>query len=659
MIKSGFSLIKIKSINEEKRIISGIASTPHLDRQGDIVDPKGVKFETMPKLMLYHDSTKPVGNLTVVDVTKDGIVFEAQIPNVTEDGVIKDRVDEAWHSLKYNLISAVSIGFRTLEHEVLKSGGWLIKSWEWLELSLVPIPAQPNAIITGIKAFDEQIRASMGDKKDLDIKEKSSTVDSEKKTKSVIVKINKQQNKENKEMKITAQLKQFRSTLAEKQTKLVELGEKSADETFSAEDKEMFDTLASEVEEVKSHIERLEVAEKADISSVKAVSEDDGKSEDKAKSARNYATTTVKSAVEAVPGLAFARLAKCKALSHINHVPAYEFAEKYYAEDHRLSKILRKAAVAAGNTTDSTWAAPLIPEETSVYADFAAVLRPETILGKFGTNGIPSLMRVPFRTRLISQTSGGAANWVGEAKPKGLTKFDFAGTSLDPLKIADIAVITKELLMDSSPSAEMLVRDGLRDALVAKLDHDFIDPTVAASAGVSPASVTNAVVPVPSGGGVDADAVRADVRALMATFIAANNPPKKGVFVMDTLTALALSMMQNGLGQAEFPGITMNGGTFVGYPVIVSDYVTAGYVFLVNADDIYYGDGEITVDMSTQASLQMDSSPDSPATASTVMVSLWQNNLVGFLVEKRVNWSKRRASAVAVLSGVNWGAEAS
>jgi hypothetical protein len=76
---------------------------------------------------------------------------------------------------------------------------------------------------------------------------------------------------------------------------------------------------------------------------------------------------------------------------------------------------------------------------------------------------------------------------------------------------------------------------------------------------------------------------------------------------------------------------------------------------MVNASDIYYADGEITVDMSDQASLQMDDTPTDPVTASTVLVSLWQHNLVGFLVEKRLNYAKRRASAVAVLSGVNWG----
>ena len=178
---------------------------------------------------------------------------------------------------------------------------------------------------------------------------------------------------------------------------------------------------------------------------------------------------------------------------------------------------------------------------------------------------------------------------------------------------------------------------------------------------MSPASITNGVTPVPSSGN-DADAIREDVRALMATFIAANNPPTSGVWVMSANTALALSLMQNPLGQTEFPGITMAGGTFMGLPVIVSEYFAAvsagGYVALVNASDIYFGDeGGVMVDVSREASLQMLDNPtnNSISGTATSMVSMWQTNSVAFRAERILNWSKRRASAVAVLSEVNWG----
>src|SRR5699024_10126685 len=112
--------------------------------------------------------------------------------------------------------------------------------------------------------------------------------------------------------------------------------------------------------------------------------------------------------------------------------------------------------------------------------------------------------------------------------------------------------------------------------LRARLDSDFIDPAKAASANVSPGSITNGLTAVLSSGDTAED-VRADIKALFGKFIAANNAPTSGVWIMPATLALALSLMQNPLGQSEFGGITMNGGTLFGLPVIVSQYVPTDY----------------------------------------------------------------------------------
>jgi hypothetical protein len=118
-------------------------------------------------------------------------------------------------------------------------------------------------------------------------------------------------------------------------------------------------------------------------------------------------------------------------------------------------------------------------------------------------------------------------------------------------------------------------------------------------------------------------------------------------------------MMVNPLGQAEFPGITMTGGTFNGMPVIVSDYIPAGTVVLANASDIYLADeGGIQVDMSREASLEMADNPahdSTTPTGATSLVSMFQTNSVAFRVERFINWARRRPAAVAILTGVTWG----
>jgi HK97 family phage major capsid protein len=463
------------------------------------------------------------------------------------------------------------------------------------------------------------------------------------------------------------QIADLGATRASKHDQMKKVAQKHMDESRSMDtaEAEEFDTLKGEIEIIDENVKRLEVLERMDAATAVPAEVDAKKKA--AKAAAPHSGIQVKNTQKLEPGIAFARAAKCLALGHLEHRDAVQIAKHLYdgqdAIINATRRLVTKAAVAAATTTDATWAGALVGDETSVFADFVEYLRPQTIIGRFGQGGIPSLRRVPFRVPLIGQTSGGDGYWVGEGQAKPLTKFDFSRTTLEPLKVANIAVATMEVIRDSSPSADGIIRDQLAAALRERLDIDFIDPAKTASAGVSPASILNGVSGIASSGS-DADAVREDIRTLFGAFIAANNAPTSGVWIMPATTALALSLMQNPLGQTEFPGVSMTGGTLFGLPVIVSEYVPAdtsgAVVALVNASDIYLGDeGGIDISMSTEASLQMDSAPDNPTTASTVLVSLWQRNLVGFRAERAINWARRRASAVAYLTDVTWGASAS
>jgi hypothetical protein len=57
----------------------------------------------------------------------------------------------------------------------------------------------------------------------------------------------------------------------------------------------------------------------------------------------------------------------------------------------------------------------------------------------------------------------------------------------------------------------------------------------------------------------------------------------------------------------------------------------------------------VVIDASNQASVQMESAPDSPPSASTNLVSLWQLNFTALRAERWINWKKRRSTAVAFI----------
>ncbi|AVR83642.1 TPA: phage major capsid protein [Pseudomonas aeruginosa] len=660
-----YSTLEVKALDDEKRVITGIASTPSPDRMQDVVEPKGAQFKLPIPFLWQHNHDEPIGHVTDAKVTQKGIEVSVQLTQVEEPGKLKDRLDEAWQSIKSGLVRGLSIGFSAKEFEQIP-GSWGLRflSWEWFELSAVTIPANAEATITSVKSIDREQRAALGIKS-VPVVRITPAGASAIKTKTI--KVPKPQ--EGNDMKTTAeQIAEFEATRVSKAAEMEAIMTKAAEagETLDADQSEQFDTLEAEIAAIDKHIGRLKQMQKAQAANAKPVTEEAGAQRMANVKALDFKEVQVraKNTQKLEPGIAFARAAKCLALGHLEHRDAIGIAKSLYEGQDSIiaatQRLVTKAAVAAATTSDATWAGPLVGDETSVFADFVEYLRPQTILGRFGTNGIPSLRRVPFRVPLIGQTSGGDGYWVGEGQAKPLTKFDFERKTLEPLKVANIAVATMEVIRDSSPAADGIIRDQLAAALRERLDIDFIDPAKAAVAGVSPASILNGVAGIPSSGNT-ADDVRADIRALFNAFIAANNAPTSGVWLMPATTSLALSLMQNPLGQAEFPGISMTGGELFGLPVIVSEYIptsSAGAVVaLVNASDIYLGDeGGVDLSMSTEASLQMDNAPDNPTTASTVLVSLWQRNLVGFRAERAINWARRRASAVAYLTGVNWGA---
>lgn len=165
MTMQAYSLLTVKSVDEEQRVIKGMATTPTVDRVNDVVVPDGAVFRGPINLHLYHKHDLPVGNVQFGRPTKSGIPFTATIPDVKEAGTVRERVNEAWHSVKYRLLGAVSIGFRAMEDgvELMKSGGLKFTKWEMLELSLVSVPANPDAVIQSFKSADSSaIRSALG-----------------------------------------------------------------------------------------------------------------------------------------------------------------------------------------------------------------------------------------------------------------------------------------------------------------------------------------------------------------------------------------------------------------------------------------------------------------------------------------------------------------
>lgn len=151
-----YSLLQVKELDDDRREISGFATTPSPDRVGDIVDPMGAKFSESIPLLWQHRHDSPIGKAFLGKPTKSGIKYRANVAKVDEDGPLKLMLDMAWQSIKAGLVPGVSIGFRPLKYDYMSEGGIRFTEYEIYELSAVTIPANASATIQTIKAMDSR-----------------------------------------------------------------------------------------------------------------------------------------------------------------------------------------------------------------------------------------------------------------------------------------------------------------------------------------------------------------------------------------------------------------------------------------------------------------------------------------------------------------------
>jgi len=266
---------------------------------------------------------------------------------------------------------------------------------------------------------------------------------------------------------------------------------------------------------------------------------------------------------------------------------------------------------------------------------FVGLVRASSVVGKLQAAGAKA---VPFNTSVPIVTAGGTYKWAGQGAPKVVGNMQPQSASLPISKAAGIIVVSSELVKLASPSAETLVRNELTGGIASYLDQQFTDPTIAAVASVSPASITNGAPSIGSSGTSSANAAT-DLKLLLSTFFQFNPNAASVALICSPATATALSIATN--SQTCGP----NGGTLMGVPVITGS--VGNKLIAVDPSQVLIADdGALDVTVSTQGTVEFDTLPTSPITAGSVLVSLWQANLTGFKVDRLITWKTARPSAV-------------
>ncbi len=156
---------EIKEADDGERSIVHLITTEAEDRQGDIVRTKGMDDENYAKnpVVLYGHAygSFPIGkSLWRKPTTRGGgkgIMAKTQFAD-TEEG------RKAYTLWRDGFLNAASIGFMPKEWDEIRddSGrvtGWDIKKWELWEYSIVPVPANAQALRLSLKELPGQLGA--------------------------------------------------------------------------------------------------------------------------------------------------------------------------------------------------------------------------------------------------------------------------------------------------------------------------------------------------------------------------------------------------------------------------------------------------------------------------------------------------------------------
>jgi HK97 family phage major capsid protein len=343
-------------------------------------------------------------------------------------------------------------------------------------------------------------------------------------------------------------------------------------------------------------------------------------------------------------GQSYVRQIIAKAVAHIEGVSPLAVAQRRWGKTHPMLVDVIKDAVEGGGSGSSEWGAELVAADTRYTGDFIEYLHGKTVYDRL------PLREVPANVQINGQDGAATGYWVGENNAITISAQDFSAVNLTPLKVAAMAVVSNELLRDSTPAAEALVRDALVEASSKRVDDTFLSDSAAVSA-VSPEGILQNIV-ADSASGTDADALRADIKTLYNDFIAAKTA--SGLyFVMNPALAKSIQMLYNALGQPEFSGITQDGGTLLGDPVVTGDNVNSAYLILLNPREIYkIGDMGVQVSLSREATIEMSDAPAGESQGGTTMagniVNMFQTESTAIKIVRPINFQRRRTDSYCV-----------
>lgn len=154
---------EVKAAKENDRVLRFIGTTEAKDRYGDVISVKGWQLKNYKKnpvfLWAHNYNELPIGKVLKIEKGDGALYFDVEFAGAE----VNPKAEFVFQAYKQGFLKATSVGFRSLKHEDLaetddekaermkkepdSQNGWRFLKQELLELSAVPVPANPEALM--------------------------------------------------------------------------------------------------------------------------------------------------------------------------------------------------------------------------------------------------------------------------------------------------------------------------------------------------------------------------------------------------------------------------------------------------------------------------------------------------------------------------------
>ncbi|MER9768880.1 phage major capsid protein [Mesorhizobium sp. M0189] len=317
-----------------------------------------------------------------------------------------------------------------------------------------------------------------------------------------------------------------------------------------------------------------------------------------------------------------------------------------------VAKDFAGAQARALNSGSASAGGVLLPEDMA--SEVIDILRPATTFLRGNPRRI-SLAHGAYK--LPAAASGAASNWRGEGQAIQTSQPSFKDISLSAKFLDSMVPLTNQLIRWSLSDVRSWVERDMAASMGTALDMAayFGDGGVNMPLGIT--KITGVTRLAALGGTAPTIAqIETGAAAIELSMEGRNLLMAGAAWVMAPRTKTYLANLRGaGTDQKIFPEISMAVPTWRGRPVFLTTQVSIvgggttdeSEILLVNFDDILFGEGAgISFAVSTEATYVKNG----------VVVSAFQNDLTLIKASLEADVDMRYLEAVAVLTGVRWGA---